>query len=719
MSFGARSDNPLLNSYDLFPFADLCPHHFVPAAAQMFSEIDQLVSGLESDLSEPTWENTVSVMEEGYRRIESVWHPACTLFSNKNTPKVSRAFIQGQKLVDRAHMRFYQSRGLYRRLGKLKKSDVYLGGSVEQRRCLDRLIKKSELSGVQLEGQDRERFSELKSRIDDLGVQFAQNLMSRARDYKVVVTEREKLLGLSDASLAVLSENFKKAMARCEENNKGHSSGSGEGPWLIGLDVHSAGIILGEAEDPELRKKIFEDQMQVGVHRDHDNIPVTAEILRLRHELALLLGYEHYAQLTLATRMCRDLADVFKLYDQIREGCMNTYHDHIDRLLSLRESRGLGRDIHDWDEDYWTGQYFRESCGVDPAQIRDYLPLSGVMAGINELMKRLFDVELRPFDPGPRFLWDDHVKAYEIYDIAHDQSRARVLVDVFARPGEKKAGAWMSAMRDFCVDRHGITHRPVAYVTCNFSPPTAGQEALLGIEDVLILFHEFGHVLQQSLSDTPHLFLSGTAGVVRDVVELPSTFMEYWVYDQDTFMGLARHYRTGEQVPEELFSAALKARTYRVVKRFFTHIELGTVDLKLHSAGNLTLKPCELYGEVIGQCQQSSGPTSGTPPCLIRAQKIYGFAHIFSWDYAAGYYSYLWAEVMAADAFACFLEAMDSSRGELSKVAELGRRFRDTILARCGGDDPRSLYRSFARRDASPVSLITLAGATRGKAAPS
>ena len=682
--------NPLLESYDFFPYQKLKAEHILPAAQWLVTYLEKRLQDLEQDTSPPTWDHVMGVLAQMSQMHHRTTYPLAALRSMKEQADFREPYEKANQLLMPISVGIYQSKPVYEKLVALKNSQSFHKFSTAQKTALKEAILDRELSGVHLSEEKKQKYKELSEKMMLLSLKFGNNLVDRAKSFEYIITDIDALRGVPQSGLVLLSENYK--------NVKQKPSSATEGPWLVQLDVNSYMQIMQNADDRQLRKYIYEQFLSRGCHEDYDNTDVMKELLSLRQEVAQLLGFDHYADLSLATKMAGSVAEVHELHQQVGDACEAPFAAFISDLKEWKESLGDDESLEDWDVIYWTEKLKKARYDYDPSQLRDYLPYQQVLAGLFALIKRLFSVEFHEVAVPEECLWDEHVQCYEVRSVGSEDSWGRLFLDPFARPGLKKQGAWMAGIFGRHRDHLGELHKAMAYVVCNFWPPTEERDSLLSWYDVETLFHEFGHALQQLLSTIEVYGASGTAGVKWDVVELPSQFMENWCYHADTVNSFARHYKTGEVLPQELFEKVIASKNFAKASHYLRQITLGMIDMQIHSEVATHSDPEAALRKLLERYRNQLWPLSE-----VQVKQLQSFSHIFAGAYCAGYYSYLWARVMSADAFDKFEEV---GLGEESPLAEVGARFRDTILALGGSEDPKEIYQKFAHRQPTIAALL-------------
>jgi oligopeptidase A len=431
---------------------------------------------------------------------------------------------------------------------------------------------------------------------------------------------------------------------------------------------------------------------------EFDNSHLIDRILTLRKEKAQLLGYENYADLSLDLKMADDVAAVRKMFSELVQAARQPSRKELDELRQLAQASGQTETLAHWDVPFWAERLREKRFEFTDEQLRPYFPLSRVIDGLFSLCTRLFGVTFEQAD-GVAPVWHEDVRFYRVKN-GGDETIAWFYLDPYSRPEEKRGGAWM----DSCLNRcyiEGKLRNPVVHLCCNGTPPAGGRPSLMSFNEVTTLFHEFGHGLQGMLTAIDYSDAAGINGIEWDAVEVASQFMENWCYHKQTLIGMTEHFETGETLPDELFDRICAARTFRSGSMFIRQLEFGMTDMMLHTE-------FDPNGEttVFDVHQQIAQDLNPLPP-LPESRFLCSFNHIFAGGYAAGYYSYKWAEVLSADAFAAFEEVGLENE---AAVAGLGRRYRDTILACGGGRDPMKVFHDFRGRAPSTDALLRISG---------
>jgi oligopeptidase A len=472
------------------------------------------------------------------------------------------------------------------------------------------------------------------------------------------------------------------------------------GPWHITLDFPSYFPFMQHSTRRDLREKLYKAYITRASSGELDNNPLITRILELRKELAQLIGFETFAELSLASKMAQDVPSVEKLLEELRQASYNAAVKDLDKLKAFAKNKKAAEaeNLQHWDISFWAERQREEKFAFTAEELRPYFPLPQVLDGLFGLLKRLFGVMVTPAD-GQAPVWHEDVRYFQIADKC-GETIAYFYLDAYSRPAEKRGGAWMDA----CIHRKQIKENavttirlPVAYLICNQTPPVDGNPSLMAFDEVETLFHEFGHGLHHMLTKVNYLGAAGINNVEWDAVELPSQFMENWCYDRQTLFGMAKHYQTGEPLPEHYYQKLLAARNYMSGSAMLRQIYFSSVDLELHH------RYCPKNQETVIDVQHRIAKLTTVLPPLPEDGFLCAFGHIFEGGYAAGYYSYKWAEVLSADAFAAFEEA---GLEDEAAIHDIGRRYRDTILALGGSQHPMDVFKTFRGREPSTKALL-------------
>jgi oligopeptidase A len=691
MTTATTSYNPLLKGSGLPPFADIKAEHVVPAINQLISELDAELSKLETEIK-PTWQDLVEPLERISDRLSWSWGVIGHLMGVKNSPELREAYESVQPLVIQFSNKLSQSQPIYKAFKAISTSDTWEKLQQAQQRIIKAAIRDAELSGVGLEGEAKERFNAIQMELGELTTKFSNNVLDATKTFNLKLTEKSEITGLPASLLSLAAQA---ARTHGDENATSES-----GSWVITLDGPSYGPFMQHSSRRDLREKLYRAYITRAASGELDNNPIIERTLTLRQELAQLLGYNNYAEVSLASKMAPNVASVDKLLEELRQVSYDASQKDLEALKVFAASKGADEatQLQHWDTTFWSERQREAKFAFTEEELRPYFPLPQVLDGLFGLVKRLFGVTVTPAD-GTAPIWQEDVRYFQIADETGSPI-AYFYLDAYSRPAEKRGGAWM----DICINRGKIqeggsitTRLPVAYLVCNQSPPIDGKPSLMTFYEVETLFHEFGHGLHHMLTKVDYSSAAGINNVEWDAVELPSQFMENWCYDHQTLMGMAKHYQTGESLPEEYYQKLVAAKNYMSGTGMLRQIYFSTLDIELHAryqpGGKETLKQV---------CDRIAATTTVLPPIPENAF-LCAFGHIFAGGYAAGYYSYKWAEVLSADAFGAFEEVGLENE---SAIQDTGKRYRETILALGGSKHPMEVFKSFRGREPSTEPLL-------------
>jgi oligopeptidase A len=691
MSTVAISNNPLLLGSGLPPFSEIKPEHVVPAVSELITELDAELTKLENNV-QPTWSSLVEPLEKITERLYWTWGTVSHLMGVKNSNELRSAYETVQPQVVQFSNKLSQSQPIYNAFKALRSSDTWATLEPAQQRIVESAIRDAELSGIGLAGEARERFNAIQMELAELSTKFSNHVLDATKGFSLKLTSKDEIDGLP-ASLISLSAQAARALG--DENATPE-----DGPWVITLDFPSYGPFLQHSTRRDLREKVYRAFATRASSGELDNNPLIERILELRTEQAQLLGYKNYAEVSLKSKMAPDVEAVKKLLEELRVASYDAAMKELEELKAFAASKGAAEasDFKHWDISYWAERQREAKFDFTAEELRPYFPLPQVLDGLFGLVKRLFGVTVTPADRQAP-VWHPDVRYFQIADDTGSPI-AYFYLDPYSRPAEKRGGAWM----DTCINRAKLTENgmsktrlPVAYLVCNQTPAIDGKPSLMTFNEVETLFHEFGHGLHHMLTKVDYVSAAGINNVEWDAVELPSQFMENWCYERPTLFGMAKHYETGEVLPEHYYQKLLAAKNYMSGTGTLRQIHFSLVDLELHNSyrpgGNETAK----------DVRARLAKTTTIIPPLPEDAFLCAFSHIFAGGYASGYYSYKWAEVLSADAFAAFEEAGLENE---AAVKATGKRYRETVLALGGSKHPMEVFKNFRGREPSTEPLL-------------
>ncbi|WP_428311924.1 M3 family metallopeptidase [Hydrocarboniphaga sp.] len=676
-----QTANPLLALRPLnhLPdFAQLAPEQAEPALDQLLADnraaLDQLLTGQ----ADPSWATLVEPLEQLGEGLGQMWGPVQHLFGVRATSGWRAAYNACLPKITEYSLELSQSAPLCAAYRAIEQRADFAQLSPVRQKVIRDALRDFRLSGIDLPADKQARYKEIALRLSELQTQFEEHLMDAIQAFGKHVTDEAVLAGMTEAA---------KSQARDKAKAKGLDG------WLLTLDFPSFDAVISYSTNRELRHELYtafttraSDQgPQAG---QFDNGPLMKEILALRHEEAQLLGFKHYAELSLATKMADSADEVEQFLLDLARRAKPQAQAELDELRAYAKKLDGLDDLQPWDTAFYSEKLKESSLGLSDEELRPYFSLPNVLKGLFGVIEKLYGLRAEVIEGAS--VWHADVRLYGLKNQAGDIV-GRFYLDPFARE-EKRGGAWM----DECHNRRRTAaglQDPVAYLVCNFRPAVnADQPALLTHDEVVTLFHEFGHGLHLLLTQVDEASLAGIHGVEWDAVELPSQFMENWCYHEDTLKGFAHHWQTGEALPDVLLQKLLGSRVFQTGLATVRQVEFALFDLRLHR----DFDPA-VGARVLETLDAVRNEVSVLPPPAFNRMPM-SFSHIFAGGYAAGYYSYKWAEVLSADAFAAFEES--------NFAAETGQRFRDTILANGGSREARELFREFRGRDPQVDALL-------------
>ncbi len=695
MSAATLIENPLLTGQGLPAFDRIQPEQVVPAVNQLLAELEQALAQLEAT-AVPTWQGLVEPLERISDRLTWTWGAIGHLMGVKNSPELRTAYEAVQPQVVQFINRLGQSQPLYTAFKAIQSGHDWSQMAEAQQRIVEAAIRSAEHSGVSLTGADKEQFNAIQLELAEISTQFSNHVLDATKAFSLDLTQPGEVVGLPPSLLSLAAQTARAA---------GSEAATPEaGPWRITLDGPSFGPFMQHCSRRDLREKLYRGFISRASAGELDNNPLIERILTLRQQKAKLLGFDSYAELSLASKMAPNVAAVENLLEELRAVSYEAAAKEIEVLQIFAHSQGAteATDLKPWDVSFWSERQREAKFAFNAEELRPYFALPQVLEGLFSLVKRLFGVTISAAD-GQAPVWHADVRYFQVADEA-GQAIAHFYLDPYSRPAEKRGGAWM----DDCLGRAKIsqngvttTRLPVAYLVCNQTPPVDGKPSLMTFSEVETLFHEFGHGLQHMLTQVDYGSAAGINNVEWDAVELPSQFMENWCYDRATLFGMARHFETGEVLPEHYYQKLLAARNYMSGTAMLRQLHFSLVDVELHHR----YQPGR--GETASTVRDRIAKTTTILPPLPEDAFLCSFGHIFAGGYAAGYYSYKWAEVLSADAFSAFEEAGLENE---DAIAATGRRFRDTVLSLGGGKHPMEVFKAFRGREPSTQPLLRHSG---------
>lgn len=682
MSFNEK--NPLISYSGLPPFSEVKPEHVKEALAYAIGRCkDITVEVSEKFKEDPTWDNAVSPVEEAGDRLSKVWGVVSHLNSVNSTKEMRKAHDECLPMLSEYSSWAGQYKPYFDILKTILASDAFSLLSLPQQKSIKNSIRDFKLSGIDLEKDKQEEYVKIQTRLSELTSQFANNVLDATHSFTLHVTDESQIKGLPQTALSLARDE-----AKARELDG----------YVFTLEYPSYGPFMTYCENRELREKMYKAYVsrasELGPDGGKwDNGPVMEEIMSLRAKKAKLLGFESYAHLSLATKMADTPETVVNFLEDLASKSHAQGEREVKELSDYAASMGLSK-LEPWDVGFYSEKLKLEKYSFSDEELRPYFPVDKAIEGMFECAHRLYSISLK--ERLGVDVWNENVKCFDVYEDRFGSRIGTLFMDLYARP-LKRGGAWM----DECLTRRyredGVLQLPVTYLVCNFTRPVDEKGSLLTHDEVVTMFHEFGHSLNHLLTKIDIADVSGINGVPWDAVELPSQFNENFAWQEEVLNFLSSHVDSGKPLPKEKLDALIRAKNFESAMAMLRQIEFALFDFKLHLNYDES-KGARIF-ETLDEVKQKVAVT----PQYKDSRFPNGFTHIFAGGYAAGYYSYKWAEVLAADAFSRFEE-----EGIFSKNA--GRDFEEFILACGGAYDMMDNYEDFRGRRPTVDALLKQSG---------
>lgn len=674
------AQNPLLTETFKIPFDRIRAEHVEPAVSQLLSDAKVRLEALANAGEAPTYQNTMRALDDLTEPLDFAMGVVRHLEAVATYPELRAAFNAAQPAVSAFYSGIPLNEGLWKRLKRFSTSGEGSELTGPRRRFLVKTMDSFRRHGAELDPAGKKRLEELDVELTQLTTKYAENVLDSTNEFEMIIEDESRLAGLPESA---------RESARHSAERKGKTG------WRFTLQAPDYTAVMTYLDDAAVRRHVYEAYNVRATEGTHDNRPLIGRILELRREKARLLGFANFADLVLEDRMAHTGARAMGFLEDLKAKTEQRFRAENSELLEFRRSiEGADApDLNAWDIGYYAEKQRAALYAFDEEALRPYFPLESVVAGLWMLVNRLYGIRVTEEPNVPA--WDEHVKFYNI----HDENGAFLggfYADWFPREN-KRGGAWMDALiTGGPSDKEFKPH--LGLICGNLTPPIGGKPALLTHREVETIFHEFGHLLHHLLSRVEIRSMAGTS-VAWDFVELPSQIMENWCWERDALDLFARHWQTGERVPEDLFQKMKRARTFRAANMQMRQVGFGFIDLLLHIryTPERDGDPVEFARRVL----QEFSPA----PLPPKHAMIAAFTHLFASPvgYGAGYYSYKWAEVLDADAFTRFRDNGIFSR-------EIGTDFRTHILSMGDSEDPAELYKRFMGRDPDPTALLQRSG---------
>lgn len=675
------SNNPLLQHHQWPPFDEIKPDQIVPAIETIIAKNEkQLQTLLQQDIL--SWTTLIEPLEKMDLQLSYAWSPVSHLHSVMDSDELREAYDACLPLLSAYSTAMGQNRELYEAYQQIRQHQAAELDDI-QVKILDDSLRDFKLAGVALEGQPKQRYGEIKKELSKLTSQYEKNLLDATMAWHKNFANKEALDGLPESAL---------------EQAKNSAKLRKESGYSITLEFPSYYAVITYANDRELREEIYRAYSTRASDQGpdagtFDNSKLMQEILSLRYELAELLDFPNYSELSLATKMAQNSEQVFGFLQDLAKKSHKQAKQELATLQQFAEQKGFQETLQAWDISYYSEKLKQEQYAFNSESLRPYFPENNVLKGLFEITSRLYGVQFK--EESEIKTWHHQVRYFHVLD-SDNNIIAGFYLDLYARP-HKRGGAWMDDCRQHFKLSDGEKDRSVAYLTCNFNSPIGDKPALFTHDEVVTLFHEFGHGLHHMLTQINYPQVSGIAGVPWDAVELPSQFNENFCYHPETLKMISGHFETDETLPERMIDKLIAARNFQSAMMMVRQLEFALFDFHLHHDFSMheAIDIQAVLDTVRGQVAVIKTPE------FNRFQN--GFSHIFAGGYAAGYYSYKWAEVLSADAFGEF-----EKNGILD--SKTGKKFLDCILSKGGSDAPMKLFIKFRGREPSIEPLLRQSG---------
>ena len=672
-------NNPLLKSNELPPFSHILPEHVRPAIESIVADNEQAIAALLASGKGKDWTSLQEPLDALDDRLSQAWSPVGHMNAVVNSEDLRAVYNDCLPLLSEYSTRIGQNRQLFDAYQALADSAEFGQLNSAQQKVINDTLRDFRLAGVALDDDKKARYGEIKKQLSELSSKYSDNVLDATMAWTKLVTDESQLSGLPESALAGA-----KQLATAREQDG----------WLLNLDFPSYFPVMTYCDNRDLRKEVYTAYATRASDQgpnagEFDNSNNITEILRYRQELAELLGFANYAEYSLARKMAESPEKVVTfLQDLVQRSKPQAEKELAELKAFARDEFGV-TELEAWDIGYYGEKLRQQRYTISQEELRPWFPAEKAIAGMFTVVNRLFGVEFEAVTDVDT--WHKDVRFFNI--TRNGEVIGRFYLDLFARE-HKRGGAWMDVCRSRW-QRDGKLQLPVAYLTCNFTPPVGDKPALLTHNEVVTLFHEFGHGLHHMLTKVDYAAVSGISGVAWDAVELPSQFMENWCWEKEGLAIISGHYETGEPLPEAMLNKLLAAKNFQSAMAMVRQLEFSLFDFKLHKEYREDIDVRALLDDVRQQVSVV------IPPAFNRFQN--SFNHIFSGGYAAGYYSYIWAEVLSADAFSRFEE-----EGIFNQAT--GESFLHEILEKGGSAEPMELFVNFRGREPQIDALLRHSG---------
>ncbi len=673
------SKNPLIEK-STFPhgaidFPNIKTEHYMPALKETIKSAKSVVEEIKK-VDKPTFENTILKLDSSDREMNVVVSTFFNLHSAESSDELQAVAKEFSPMLTEYGNDIALDGELFAKIKHVYDNELgKLEG--EDRELLVKTYKSFSRNGALLNDEDKQKLRSLDNELSKLALEFGDNVLAETNAFELVITDEKDLAGLPESAIEAAKETAK-------EKNK-------ENAWVFTLHYPSYFPFMTYADNRELRQKMFMARATLAFNNEqYDNKPLVKKIAKLRHERANLLGYKTHADFILEERMAQSSKTVMNFLDDLLGKAKPFAQKEIEEINAYAKSHGADFEIMNWDYSYYFEKLKNEKFSVNTEMLRPYFKLENVIDGVFNVAGKLYGLKFKKREDIPVYHKD--VMTYEVLD-ENGKFMSLFYADFFPRSG-KRSGAWMTEYKGQYIE-NGVDHRPHVAIVCNFSKPTGSKPSLLTLDEVLTLFHEFGHALHGMLSQCKYQTLSGT-NVYWDFVELPSQIFENWVYEKECLDLFARHHETGETIPADIVKKIKASSNFHEGLATLRQLTFGMLDMAWHNGDPSAIEDVEKFEKQITSKTRLFPEVAGTSSST-------SFSHIFQGGYSAGYYSYKWAEVLDADAFDAFRE-----QGIFSRT--VGEKFKNSILSKGGSRHPMELYKEFRGREPDNQALLKRAG---------
>jgi len=678
--------NPLLSTTDLPTFSQIKPEHVKPAVEKAIADCKKVISEVLSKNSDFTWANLVIPTDEADDILSKLWSPISHMNSVVSSDELRDAYESCLPLLSEYGTFVGQHQGLYQAYQALKDSSEFSKLETAQQKVITNALRDFTLSGIALSDEDKKRYGEIVTRLSELSSSFSNNVLDATHEFSVTIKDKSELTGLPDSALAAAQE-----LAQSKEQQG----------FTFTLDIPSYLPVMMYCDNASLREQLYTAFVtrasdQGPNAEEFDNSSIMNELLALRHELALLLNFDNFAQHSLATKMANSTDEVMDFLEGLAVKSQYQGKQDFQELTDFAASEFQQADLQAWDLAYYSEKLKQDRYAISDEELRPYFPKNKAVAGLFEVVNRLFGLTIKARDNVDT--WHDDVEFYDVFD-NDNNLRGSFYLDLYARE-KKRGGAWM----DVCVGRSQLSddsiQYPVAYLTCNFNGPVGNNPALFTHDEVVTLFHEFGHGIHHMLTQINASSVAGINAVPWDAVELPSQFLENWCWQPEALAFISGHFETGESLPQAMLDKMLAAKNFQSAMQMLRQLEFSIFDFTMHASFDPKAIDNEQHIQnTLNKVREQYAVVKA--PAFNRFQ--HGFSHIFGGGYSAGYYSYKWAEVLSADAFGLF-----EQQGIFDQTT--GQSFLTNILEKGGSEEPSALFKNFRGRTPEIDALLRHSG---------